>query len=465
MIHYLQCDRRDFAQLVSARAPVDAKEVETAVFLREIERRKRSQDTLTLAWRNSPSTRFSLPSFVVVDEESQRDFHAWIATYFRDIQPFSAQCRVLTPSSARSVMAALPIDVHARLGAVDLALVVAEVATYSAGKFDLSKLSFPAYERSLSFAFSRALEQFGDFDTPNSPSLGELEASWIKARELAREPELSLESKAITEIWQIVLNGLLVSRVRGPSGGLEFVKALRMFRKSGRLPRGLVNKLPLDLFPGTQSTLFELNEQSRESRVVAFEEAAIHLSRTTMSKRTKSFLLGFVASRISPGTLNHISVLYPHVERFRECLFWFGVFAGLESDAGIADFSNGLGWLLRREIGRRSSVFDRPTCDISIEDFEVSMMGTRTKSRNLHVTSNGILKIEIYPLVTTNVRWPQSQQDISGSRNATRHGQLSSMDEERDVVLMELLSKLDDSTRHIGHIRKDLEKLMRRRKS
>ena len=462
MIYLVNCNRKELAKIVAGKATLSKNDVQEIAELRAFDL---DREELLLGWRDSPSERFSIPNFIIVHEDSLSDLLAWIATYFRDIQPFSSQCRILTREKFKFAVEGVQESRPTPIGAVDIALIIAESAAYSVGSIELSRLPFSAFERSLSFAFSRAIRQFNALEVVGSMGLELLEQSWMRARELAGEPALELNSRSIREVWDIVLRSNSQARSNRNNKDNDIVNWIRGFRKDGDLPIQILHWLPANL-DFARATLFELDEKSRESRVIAFEDTVQALLRhEQLPMREKCFLLGYVASRISPGTLNHISVLFPLIEHFRESLLWFAVFAGLAPESSVADFANGLGWLLNRELGRASSVLDRPTCDISLDEFTMlATNGPRARKYSVRTTSSGILKIEIYPLVTTNVRWPQGNQEAGESRAFTQSRNTLQIDEKRDNELIRMMARLEEHAMTMEQLKVDLARLMNRRK-
>ena len=461
---FIRCNRKEFAKHLGSLGSRLLREASESV---EIFNTNLKPEEIILCWGNSTDLEFSLPNLILVHEKSVTDFLAWVASYFREIEPFTAQCRVSTPSRVADALRPIQTKWSDAQKSIDIALIISEVAAYSIGTPDVTKLPFATYERSLSFAIAKALRQYGEFteseSEPLSSLLSALEDTWTRARDLAGETPLGLDAKTVREVWGIVLQSGSTSRNSDDKDNLDFIKSLRTFRREGFLDKRFLEVMPSGLL-SPQATLFEMDDISREGRVLAFEEAAIRLSKSSkLSPRTRAFLLGFIASRISPGTLQHISVLFPFADQNRECLLWFGVFAGLSNNSDITTLSNGLGWILRREIERTIQLFDRPTCDISLEELAIYAHSNRGKRGGIRCTSHGILKIEIYPLITTNVRWPQVQPELIEGRSSSRSGQLF-LDEERvDAEIARVLARLEETTVSIERIRKEIGRFKNKR--
>ena len=99
----------------------------------------------------------------------------------------------------------------------------------------------------------------------------------------------------------------------------------------------------------TSSNLFEykvfadaehMMHGSREDRVLAFEEFLHRIDGISVPKpEVMSFMLGYLASRIAPGTIRHSSVLGQVAHRYPTAVIWYGFCAGFAE--GDADMPNG----------------------------------------------------------------------------------------------------------------------------
>ena len=87
--------------------------------------------------------------------------------------------------------------------------------------------------------------------------------------------------------------------------------------------------------------------------------------------RERSFIAGYMASRIQPGSLDHFPVLFPVTDKLRESLLWYGACSGLTPESSVNAYGNGLGWLMKRELGRPLHWLDRPNCDIAFSEMSV----------------------------------------------------------------------------------------------
>ena len=161
------------------------------------------------------------------------------------------------------------------------------------------------------------------------------------------------------------------------------------------------------LSPDQRHTLpeaFSLMEGPREQRVAAFE----HVSSTVMqgdarSAMSRAFLLGYLASRIAPGTLEHLSLLRPLENRLPGVMLWYGLCAGLSGGNELVQRLGSVGNRIVRELRRRESVFDAPRSDVSIAELTVLK---RSSDQNAvsSLATDGHLVVELFPHVNATVR-------------------------------------------------------------
>jgi hypothetical protein len=149
----------------------------------------------------------------------------------------------------------------------------------------------------------------------------------------------------------------------------------------------------------------------REMRVTFFEDCLPWLANGRREDpELASFLCGFLASQIGPGTLDYIFLLTPHLDQFPTAVIWYGLCSGLQRRGSLFAFSFGLGRRILREVLREEALLDSPKSDIALTELE-AMTVYDSASAEFRTGAQGLLEIEIAPLVTTTVRWPPKQTE------------------------------------------------------
>ena len=453
MIHLWSSDRRRFVDFLTNRTPLSAGDVRAADTLDGIALRG---EEILLVWGKSPAGAFALPRAVISAEGSIPDFLAWVSTYFRQIRPFTAHCRVLTPQLVQlcdQAATATALD----LRSADVGLIVAEGISYSVGRADWSRLPFAAFSRTLSYAFAEGVNRYGHMHEENKSVFEHVRSGWQSARELVHQASLDLSPASIRDVWAVVLSACSSDAATQARGEVkpQLMEAVQGVRGIGRVPIEAWKKLSGRLTKG--ESVLETLEGPREARVKAVESALRELANGPEdSLRERAFVAGYMASRIQPGSLDHFPVLFPVTGELRESLLWYGACSGLTPESSVNAYGNGLGWLMKRELGRPSHWLDRPNCDIGLPEMSVLLMNRVGAKPSIPTLTSSVLRVELFPLVSTSVKWSDYGEDHFGDKGAVASQPRTLFDEDarlREDVL-EILRKIDDSARALDAIRR-----------
>lgn len=458
MMYIWPCDRRRFVDFLASQKPLSGNDVQS---VNSFENISLGGEDILLVWQDSPVQAFALPHAAIVAEEGLSDFLAWVSTYFRQFRPFTAHCRVLTPSLAHSLSQSMPSSSFPEIRSADLGLILAEGIAYSVGRTDPSRLPFSAYSRTLSYAFAECARQYDQTIIEKGTAFEQIKSGWLLARELSNQTPLDLSAAVIRDVWSVVLR---VTTGSGPNQARAIaepilVEALKGVRATGRISKETWTKLS-DCFQNAES-LSEAMEGPREGRVKAADIAIRELAQGPESTRkNRAFLAGYIVSRIQPGTLDHFSVLSPTVANLRESYLWYGACSGLTPETSVDNYGNGLGWLMKRELERPSQWMDRPDCDIALSEMDLLLRNRDGMKVSLRTLASGLLKVEIFPLISTSVKWVEHGESNNNERNASAELQRSLFNEDTQLLrqdVLELLRKVEESSMSLNAIRKQVE--------
>jgi hypothetical protein len=449
------CDRRRFVDFLTNRAPLSESAVGTADAPDGIAPRG---EELVLVWQKPPTEAFALPRAVIVAEESVSDFLAWVLTYFRQIRPFTAHCRILTAKFIHLCDQIARSGPGLDLRSADVGLIIAEGIAYSVGRTDINRLPFTAFARTLSFAFADGAKRYGLAFTENL--VEQVSSGWASARELSHQAPLELPPTAINDVWAVILSvGADSSRILkkdAPEGLL--VEAVRGVKADGVVPKETWKKLAARVLRDISAA--EALDGPREARVRAVESAIRELAHRREGARwERAFVAGYMASRIQPGSLDHFAVLFPAIAELRECLLWYGACAGLTPETSVDNYGNGLGWLMKREVRRPAHWLDRPNCDIAISEMAVLLGDRKGAKPSIPTLSSGVLKVEIVPLISTIVKWPEQVEDNFGDKRMAASNPKTFFDEDTQLreEILEILRRIEDSAMLLDSIRRQVE--------
>ncbi|MFH1739239.1 MAG: hypothetical protein ABIH23_09545 [bacterium] len=398
--YYARVDRRDFGDLMSEEG-VSRLNIEIAA---EIDVLKAPVSNAVLAvWSFDPQKTAQLPEVLICLDGTQNDWAAWITTFAARIRPFSAYMRLMTNADfQRTVKRSLTPDIS-RYTWPASGLILGEVLGAS-GLSDKALETLPgtAFASTLSFVMCRTAAMYPDFQEWSN-----LVEMWESIREVTKQRARSVESASVARVCATVMDALGfkgVSKIL-TRNDMEVSEACRyLFMSPQRIPSNLSET---KLFADAEIMM----HGSREDRVRSFEE---FLRRSDGISETKpevmSFMLGYLASRIAPGTIRHSSILGQVTHRYPTSVVWYGFCAGFaEGEANMPNVSRcgvdlpSSARRVIRELLRPEPFLGVPVCDIGyLELLALSRTGGNPLE-GLIKTTQGSVIVELLPGVCTSV--------------------------------------------------------------
>ncbi len=352
----------------------------------------------------------SMPSVCIVKKENMRDFLAWAATYLPSASPLTAFCRVVTPEVFDSLPRKmnLPPTMRDQEGGV-VGVILAEALSYFDGRDDSTRLSLAACARTFSHAMARAM--LLGYEWPLVQRAG---VAWQELREVTGQTATSTSTNDLQTCWRVIYS--LYSEDQGRDAQLDkdlkvILSACEDIRQRSDISSDIWQSLTRDLSPFAE--LRGLMTGPREDRVVVVEKVlSTFPTQNLLRDQRITFVIGYLASRISPGTLDHYGLLRSKVPMSSLALIWYGLCSGLASRGDLRDAS-GLSLRLFRDLQRPSSIEERPDCDISIDELKV-LMSAVTRESGIKPGNPNTLEVELIPLVKSTVRWSASRAGETG---------------------------------------------------
>lgn len=435
-VYSTMLDRRDFGDLLTA-AGVSRRVVQVSARHSDVLAERPLGQTILVIWSQDPRETVRLPELLVCEDGTEQDWTAWITTIAARIRPFSAYMRLLPYSQFKSLSAAVRLPVLGKLTWPAAGMILGEVLAGS-GLPDtiLDGLPAAACTGTLSFALFRAAAVYADFS-----QWDELLDGWNFTRDVTRQRHRKEDADGVVRICAIVIEaagGSVDARWRSRSNRV-LVDACRQLMKAS-------NAMPPALFEIPQlRTAAKQMEGTREGRVIAFKEFTNSLGDQKVDSELTSFALGFLASRIAPGTLQHASLLTPLVRRYASSHLWYGFFAGLsgeslsegEAQRSIVDLPASARRAVR-DLLRPESIFNAPTCDIGVQELAALAKTSKEPLGGVIASSSGQVSVELLPLVATSI-------SVAGRDRADRMRPNNT--EERESLLREreLLQRMGES--------------------
>lgn len=428
--YYARLARRDFGDLLSEEG-ASRLNIETSV---EADFPEPSNPNEILAvWSSDLEKTAQLPVALICQDGTQDDWAAWITTFAPRIRPFSAYMRLMTSTDFRRTSKRAPVPSIGELAWPQVGLVLGEVLMVS-GLPDKSLETLPvtACMSTLSFVMSRTAAIYADFE-----EWPDLVAMWKSVREITKQSDRSVESALIARACATIMDA---SGFRGASKILtrNDMEVCEVCRRLIRSPQGIPNFLAGNkLFARAEAMM----HGSREDRVLAFEDFVRKSDGISVhGQEVMSFMLGYLASRIAPGTIRHSSVLAPIVHRYPTSMLWYGFCSGFgeaDPDMRHARRRGGLDLPLSarrvfRELLRPEPLLSVPGCDIGyLELLALSRTGGNPLESLVRMTQ-GSVTVEFLPGVCTSVNVSPKPAEDSQVREFLQRDTITTMGQQID---------------------------------
>jgi hypothetical protein len=395
---------------------------------------ERLSDGLVAVWDEKPDN-WTLPNLLLMPEKEKRDFFAWASSYVK-LKPFTAFVRTLDFETINRITLPPPNNDQWQGGMVGL--ILAEALTYL--DQPATKLSLRACEGTYSFAVAKSLMR-----VEGPKGVRQTGLNWFRSREALGNRATRLALIHLQGIWS-VFGQLVGSEGDDSTVSKTIVRSCRDLFESGDISdadwRALTKEMPVyDLRMVMQDT--------REERVKLLENFLGSLGNRIPGKEEIAFLVGYLVSMIAPGTLDHWRLLSPVKQSLPTAGMWYGLCAGLRPKSRIESSGAGVGRLLTRELRRKVHLFEQPTCDIAVDELDVT--GPFFKSEG--AASSNTIEVEISPGVSVPFRsngGDQSQPDFRLEPTPPRVNDLP--------LDPTILDSLDDAIYALQEVRRGIQK-------
>lgn len=435
VFYYCLVDRRDFGDLLSADG-VGRLNVKPVQDIESLLQQPPLLDQVVLAvWFQDPRTGSPLPNLLTCQDGKEGDWAAWITTFAAKIRPFSAFMRLITRSELEDIATNARPPVLNGLTWPAVGLIIGEVLAASRmPDKSLDALPVNAFESTLSFAMFRAAAVY-----PSFQRWPQLVKTWETARQATRQHQRSIESEAVARVCATIIEAAKLGNAQALLRSQDS-DVIRACREVMNAPEGVSSSL--NVIPHF-APLQERMRGSREERVVAFSEFVRNIEEPrTANREMMAFVLGYLASRIAPGTIQHSAVLEPVLQHYSTALLWYGFFAGLggpetnsRNVAGAArpvlDLPATAKWIARNLL-RSETVFTMPTCDVGYLELIALTRSGDDSVFGLARAALGTATVELMPSVWTVVNVYQKPGAGEPSRTAKEKEILASMGEYLD---------------------------------
>ncbi|MGK3995651.1 hypothetical protein [Sorangium sp. So ce1024] len=368
-------------------------------------------------WGRDPVDRPELPDVLVTADGQERDWIAWLTTFAPTLRPFTAFCRVMGKTSFERHLNSFGLPDLGRFENACVGLVLGEVLSSEDALARLREpLTASACASVLSFAIARelAVYRYPVHDEADLP------ARWSLVRRLTRQRERGLDTRQIVAVGD-VLRALLRGHINTNIDPL-LLQACEELALRGELVASA-----RAISPAFERAVHEMTG-TREERVAVFERA-VSQPVVGVDAQLGAFSIGYLASRINPGTLAHASLLLGALRHYPSAMLWYGFCAGLSEESSVVSELGGVGRRVLRDLTASDEFIGRPRTDVSAAELEILLDGNRADE--FPVTSPSQLSVELEPGVWTVVNW-------SSRARSQRNPEVEVRLEEREWLTFEL---------------------------
>ncbi len=399
--YYARIGRRDFGELISD-VGISRLNIETITEIDIYEAPVRNE--IIAVWSLNPKKSKQLPEVLICRDGTQSDWAAWITTFAAKIRPFSAYIRLMTHTEFHHTIKKALTHNIVPFAWPFTGLILGETLCAS-GLSDksLATLTGTAFASTLSYVMCRTAAIYTDFQ-----EWSHLIKMWASVRKITNQKTRKIEIESIVHVCATIIEalGFHGSQKISTRNNTAVIKACRQLIKSPQ--RNLSNIFRSKVYTDAERMM----RGSREDRVLAFDEFLNKIKGKSAPKpETMSFMLGYLASRIAPGTIKHSSILDPITHSYPSAMLWYGFCAGFTGGDTKMPDGNGKRCVdfpssarrVVRELLRPEPHLGSPTCDIGyLELIALSQTG-RDPLEGLIKTTPGSIIVELLPGVCTSV--------------------------------------------------------------
>ena len=358
------------------------------------------QNEVYVYWPTEKSKGDELPSVVVVADDALEDFLAWSTTFLSSYRPLSSFLRVLSWTIFQEVQNESKESFFQNRSVLGGAILGETLANVT-GRGLIDSLSLTAFESTYSYAISRAIAL--GFRASLMPYISK---GWQSVRDFGEQRERKLSIENLESVWDILFMLAMPKQLnewvsRQSNRAIEILQACEEISLKGEISMETLERL---LRGRVSPFLFaNLMRLPREHRVVLFERVMKDLMDTPTNDPGINFAVGYLASMLGEGSLEHAQLIFPFQSQFPSAMLWYGVCASLSPASRVLTDYGHLGLRILRMLERKDDYYTSPVCDVSLAELEVIMRG-HPKSRIFRQAHASFLRVELAPCITTVVR-------------------------------------------------------------
>lgn|GEM_PF-1511081 len=424
---YTNVSRRELLEILMTGALPQLREFESISSISSV-----SSEEFGMVWLRRPTGKVDeLPHFIVAEDRQVEALLATINATPQIPMPFTAFCRVMG-SSELSILGETPTPVRKDVSYGLAGLALAEAAIYSGASVRPTELSPAACKRTLSFTYARALNQLP------VDALPRVIRNWLDTQEVLglASPSSDRVAKALSPILDVatrIFHGL------PPEDPISC--AVSESLELGQPSEGTWSELTGKYL--RSSSMKDFAEWTREGRSAAFQDVVRSIYSSSNISNEAAVSSALAATRISPGTLEHLGLLSQHVDP--RVPLWYSFFAALQRHGAALRTTSGIGLRILRDINKLADIGGAPIADISSYELRVQARGGLDRVGRRLGHANEIL-VEVFPGLDASFRFGSRAEKstlVSGSKVDAEASTLSDRVRAASRMLDELSKDLE----------------------
>lgn len=373
------------------------------------------------------------PMIVVPSGGDLESFFADIATYFPSFTPISAYVHVLdeTLFQASLIQSEMPMGRSTSKHQLSTYIGLILGDALSAPRMTSQRTLLPSYsacKRTLAYCIARSSVLHPHLSTQ------EISSRWLKIRTLSGMDKSTNAAASICWAADLVNGNFSISHSQEMG---ELSKTLSKYFKGG-VKRERVTESLISLYPHLPEKV-TLQYGAYEKRIEDFNAIVSAVRQRSKGSELDSLCIAFFCNLILPGSFAHLGLIERLLPEMPDSMLWYGFFAGSSEEFSPASSVGGIGQKLLRDIVAPFSFSRRPTCDISLEEYEI-LARVPLRSENIKPTQAKAVLVSLCPGVEVYVRSAMEEDD--GGEKQPR-SQLSFEQDERALQVRHLLRQAD----------------------
>ncbi len=182
------------------------------------------------------------------------------------------------------------------------------------------------------------------------------------------------------------------------------------YSKSNKLEcKKEVLKSFINNYPSLKEIVYEINGPY-DNRINVFYKIVSEIEKQSKNFRIDEIAIAYFCNEIASGSYLHFNILKEMVNKYPAVLIWYSFFSTISYNQ-TGETSN-LIIKLKRDITSSFSFEERPTCDISMDEYEI-LTRTNINRSLLNLSSNNLINISILPGVNINITFNSREVEDS----------------------------------------------------